>query len=131
MSSHLRRIFAHDYCPPFLHQFFFFYWVILTSTQACFSSVCLKKKETNPVCIGFSSSDCPIYWIFLVGKFLNIIFIRADSVLFFFFQLKYSWHIVLCSLQVFYIGIWHLHSLWNDHHKKSSNHLFLNKITTL
>ena len=86
MSSHLRRIFAHDHCPPFLHQFFFFYWVILTSTQACSNSVYLKKKETNPLCIGFSSSDCPISWIFLVGKFLNVIFIHADSVFFFFFN---------------------------------------------
>ena len=42
---------------------------------------------------------------------------------FLFFKLKYSWHIILCLFQVYYIVIWHLHTLWNDHHDKSNYHL--------
>ena len=42
----------------------------------------------------------------------------------FFFCLKYSWLPVLFWLQVCYLIIWHLHTLWNDHHHgKSHNHL--------
>ena len=39
------------------------------------------------------------------------------------FKLKYSWRTILCYLQVFYIVIWYLHPLWNDHPNNSSNHL--------
>lgn len=42
----------------------------------------------------------------------------------FFFCLKYSWLPVLFWLQMCYLIIWHLHTLWNDHHHgKSHNHL--------
>ena len=74
MSSHLLRSFAHSYSPLFLHQFFFFYWTILTSMQTCCNSLYLKKNEAGRSCVDttFFCSDCPISWISLVEKFLNI-----------------------------------------------------------
>ena len=49
----------------------------------------------------------------------------------YFFPLKYGWHTVLHELQVYYIAIWHLHTLWNDHYDKSSKHLSLYKVITV
>lgn len=39
------------------------------------------------------------------------------------FFLKYSWCTMLCEFQVYYIVVWNLHTLWNSHHNKFSNHL--------
>ena len=49
----------------------------------------------------------------------------------FFSLLKCSWRSTLCQFQVYYMVIWHLHTLWNDHHNKSSKHLSPYEVITL
>lgn len=44
---------------------------------------------------------------------------------------KYNWHAILCWFQVYRIVIWHLYTLWYDHHAKSSFHLLLFKVIIL
>lgn len=61
-----------------------FYWVVLSSTQACSNSVYSKKKKLILMCIEFPFQWLPHILDLLVGKFLNIIFILVDSVFFFF-----------------------------------------------
>ena len=54
----------------------------------------------------------PIYW-----KGLSLLHCTS------FFKLKYSWRTILYQFQAYYTVIWHLHTLWNDHHDNSSKHL--------
>lgn len=46
----------------------------------------------------------------------------------FFILMKYSWHAILYSFQVYN---WHLYVLWIDHHITSNNHLSLCKVIIL
>ena len=64
------------------------------------------------------------WWWVKMGSFgWASVFIKMWKVL-----LKYSWHTVLCSCQVYYTIIWHLNTIWND---KSDNHLSPCKFGTM
>ena len=50
---------------------------------------------------------------------------------YYYFKLKYSWCTLLYKFYVCHIVIWHWHTLWNDHHDFSSNHLSHYKVITI
>ena len=72
-------------------------------------------------------------WSLLLQSFYSLLplFFVSLYYLDLFLKILICWHTILYYFQVFYVVIWHLHTLWNDHHSKSSNHLSSYKVITM
>lgn len=89
----------------------------------CFLFVCDKKKC---ICPSDSVSNSSHWWcqqllpILLKGKPQEVGQSMSTAEDLFLKKLKYSCCTILLAFQVYYVMIWHFHTLWSVHHDKSS-----------